>query len=476
MRQWLNRLLGSQAATSTDATSGDTRADENQRRLREAYRLLQTGDTEGSARLCRKVLAAAPDNAFGLNLQAILAHQAGRTDEAIELLGKSIQLNPRVADFHFNLGVALQAQERHADAAASYRTALALEPRHAGALTNLGRAFQKQAHPQAAIACYEQAVALKSDLPEAHWGLATQRLLLGDFAHGWEEYEHRWALPENQSSRREFAAPRWTGDELAGRRLLLHAEQGVGDMLQFVRYAPLLARRGARVIVLCQPELKRLLVEMEDVTVVTDGDPLPDFDVHLPLMSLSRLLGTTLSTIPANVPYLRADPVDVRAWSGRLAGDSCFKVGLVWAGNPRHLNDRNRSCTLATFAPLADVTGIRFYSLQKGEAGTQARNPPANMKLVVAGDELFDFADTAALMASLDLVITVDTAAAHLAGALARPVWVLLPFAPDWRWLLERGDSPWYPSMRLFRQKTPGDWRGAISEVVTALRAMPQTT
>lgn len=360
--------------------------------------------------------------------------------------------------------------------AAAYRRALALQPQHVGALTNLGRAFQKQAQPQEAIVCFERALALKPDLPEAHWGLATQRLLLGDFARGWEEYEHRWALPENQGLRREFAAPRWDGDDIAGRTILLHVEQGIGDTLQFVRYAPLLARRGARVIVLCQPPLKRLLMEMDDISVVADGEPLPGFDLHLPLMSLPRLFGTTLATIPADVPYLRTDPVDVRAWNGRLGGKDQFKIGLVWAGNRRHLNDRNRSCTLEALAPLAAVPGIRLYNLQKGEAATEIRNAPTNMDFVDLNGELVDFADTAAVITCLDLVITVDTAVAHLAGALARPAWLLLPFAPDWRWMLAREDSPWYPSLRLFRQNQAGDWGGVLTAVINALRQRMSVT
>lgn len=464
MRPWLYRLLGRRL------TEGNRHADDAERWLREGYRQLQTGEPGKAARLCRKVFAVQPDNAFAHNLHAVLSHQAGNTAEAVTRLEQAIRLNAGVPDFHFNLGVALQALERHADAAATYRRTLALQPQHVGALTNLGRALQKQAQPQEAIACFERALALKPDLPEAHWGLATQRLLLGDFARGWEEYEHRWTLPENQGLRREFAAPRWDGDDIAGRTVLLHAEQGVGDTLQFVRYAPLLARRGAHVIVLCQPPLKRLLMEMDDIAVVADGEPLPEFDLHLPLMSLPRLFGTTLATIPADVPYLRADPVDVHAWNGKLGDKNHFKIGLIWAGNRRHLNDRNRSCALETFAPLANVSDIRLYSLQKDEAAAEIRNAPTNMGLVDLNDQLVDFADTAAVITCLDLVITVDTAVAHLAGALARPAWLLLPFAPDWRWMLAREDSPWYPSLRLFRQNQAGDWSGVLTAVINTLR------
>ena len=470
MHPWLYRLLGKRL------TDGGRQTDDAERWLREGHRQLQIGEPDKAARLCRKVLAVQPDNAFAHNLHAVLAHQAGNTMEAVTRLEQAIRLNAGVPDFHFNLGVALQALERHADAAAAYRRALALAPQHVGALTNLGRALQKQAQPQEAVACFERALTLKPDLPEAHWGLATQRLLLGDFTRGWEEYEHRWTLPENQGLRREFAAPRWDGGDIAGRTILLHAEQGIGDTLQFVRYAPLLARRGAHVIVLCQPPLKRLLMEMDDVSVIADGEPLPEFDLQLPLMSLPRRFGTALATIPADVPYLRADPVDVRTWSKKLDGKNHFKIGLVWAGNRRHLNDHNRSCTLEALAPLADVSGIRLYSLQKGEATAGIRSASANMELVDLNDELVDFADTAAVITCLDLVITVDTAVAHLAGALARPAWLLLPFAPDWRWMLAREDSPWYPSLRLFRQNQAGDWDSVLTAVIHALRQRMDVT
>lgn len=471
MFQWLAGLLRNRAGNSADVGNTGNDTNDIERRLRTAYQRLQGGDTDGAGRLAREVLTKAPENTAALNLQAILAHRAGSNVEAVALLERAASLDPRVVDYHFNLGVALQAQERHAEAIRAYRNALSLQPRHAPALTNLGRALQKLVRPQEAVASFERALALQPDLPEAHWGLATQLLLIGEFARGWDEYEHRWKLPENRGNRREFGVPRWEGGAVAGHRLLLQAEQGAGDTLQFVRYAPLLAERGARVVVLCQPALKRLLMEMEAISVVTDTDPLPALDFHVPLMSLPRLFGTLRSTIPANVPYLRPDPMDVRAWSEKLGGGHERKIGIVWAGNRRHLNDRNRSCPLETFDRLAEVGGLRFYSLLKNEPGGAARSRLAPVDLAPA---LVDFADTAAVLMHLDLVITVDTAVAHLAGALGRPVWLLLPFAPDWRWLLERRDSPWYPSMRLFRQGTPGDWQGVMTEVVAALQTWSQ--
>jgi hypothetical protein len=253
--------------------------------------------------------------------------------------------------------------------------------------------------------------------------------------------------------------------------MLVYSEQGIGDTIQFVRYAPLLARRGARVILQCQPELKPLFQSLEGVDcVLSTSEALPPFDVQAPLLSLPLALGTTLESIPAQVPYLKADPALAEAWRAKLApAGRCLKVGLAWAGNPKHRNDRNRSMPLSVLAPLAGVGGVRFYSLQKGDAAGQAKGPPPGMDLVDLTQELNDFADTAAFVANLDLVISVDTAAVHLAGAMAKPVWTLLPFFSDWRWLLDREDSPWYPTMRLFRQRTRGEWGGVVERVVKEL-------
>jgi hypothetical protein len=254
---------------------------------------------------------------------------------------------------------------------------------------------------------------------------------------------------------------------------LLHSEQGFGDTIQFIRYAPLLARQGARVVVECQPELRSLLRGVEGVQhLLAQGEPLPPFDLHAPLLSLPLAFGTRLGSIPAQVPYLKADPALAEAWRGKVAGDGRrLKIGLAWAGSPARKGDRQRSVSLSALAPLAAVKGADFYSLQKGPAAEQAKNPPPEMRLMDLTAELKDFADTAALIASLDLVISVDTAVAHLAGAMARPVWTLLEFVPAWRWLLDREDSPWYPTMRLFRQPSRGDWGSVVRRVAEALAA-----
>jgi len=308
-------------------------------------------------------------------------------------------------------------------------------------------------------------------LPDGHWNLALALLVQGHFPEGWEEYEWRWKTKGLLSPRQLLPQPLWDGRPLAGRAILLHAEQGLGDTIQFIRYLPLVAQRGGRVIVECQPELQRLVQAMTpDIPVLARGQPLPDFAFQCPLLSLPKALGTTLATIPATVPYLHADAQNVQMWRDRLAGHgSALKVGLIWAGNPHHKNDRNRSVKLASLAPLAQVPGVQFYSLQKGAAAAQAKTPPPGMDLIDRTDDLQDFADTAAMIANLDLVIAVDTSVVHLAGALAKPVWTLLPYCPDWRWLLKRQDSPWYPTMRLFRQPEIGDWDSVIQQLAAAL-------
>ena len=299
----------------------------------------------------------------------------------------------------------------------------------------------------------------------------------GDFPEGWMEYEWRWKCKDFPSQRQSFGQPQWGGDSLQGRTLLLHAEQGLGDAVQFIRYLPLAAQRGGRIILGCRPELQRLLqTAAPDLQVLAGGQFLPPFDVHCPLLGLPRLFATDLTNIPRNVPYLHADSADAAIWRDRLADpSSSLKVGLVWAGSPANKNDRNRSLKLASLAPLANVPGVRFLSLQKGAAATEAKTPPEAMELIDVADELKDFADTAALIAVLDLVIAVDTAVVHLAGAMGKPVWVLLPFVPDWRWMLERTDSPWYPTMRLFRQTQLAEWEPVIAEVRARLHEFVQS-
>lgn len=407
------------------------------------------------------------------NLGVVLERQ-GQLDQAITAFQQAITLKPDYAQAHNNLGNALCSQGRLDEAIAACRQATILQPNFAEAHCDLGSALHEKGDRAAAIAAYRRALACNANLPEAHYNLAQLLLLQGDFAPGWTEQEWRGLSKNFPSRRQNFPQPQWDGSALAGRTILLHLEQGYGDVLQFVRYVPMVAARGGTVILACVPELRRLLKDTPGVMRwLMDGEPLPTFDVHCPLLSLPLAFGTSLQNIPQTVPYLHADAQDTARWREVLAADTqAFKVGLVWAGRPTHINDRNRSLSLNALAPLAQVPGVSFYSLQKGPASQQALTPPPGLSLIDHTAELKDFADTASLIANLDLVISVDTAVVHLAGAMAKPVWTLLPSMPDWRWLLDRDDSPWYPTMRLFRQSSRGDWAGVITQVTQALAAL----
>ena len=344
----------------------------------------------------------------------------------------------------------------------AFEAALAQRPDFGDAVNNLGTVQEELGDRDAAMAHYRRAATLSTSVSPP-WNVALMDLLRGDYAAGWPGYEHRWKQPLQRAVHRNFAQPMWDGSPLAGRRLLLHAEQGLGDAIQFARYAPLAT--GGRVFVECHPPLVKLFRSLAGVDcVVPRGGPLPPFDVHCPFMSLPMVFGTTLATVPAAVPYLRPPPAAVNRWRHRLAaGPPGRRIGLVWAGDPKHQKDRARSIPLTALAPLADVPGVRFYSLRVGGSAD-------GFPLTDWTAELHDFADTAGLVAGLDLVITVDTSVAHLAGALGKPTWVLIAFAPDWRWLLDRDDSPWYPTVRLFRQPAPGDWAEPIGRLAAAVR------
>ena len=315
-----------------------------------------------------------------------------------------------------------------------------------------------------AIASCQAAIDLQPDFAVAHWNQGVAYLLAGQMPEGWAQYE--WRKRRFPEAFTAPPGPQWTGGDLAGRSLLVLAEQGFGDTIQLCRYLPPLAQRGSKIMLECAPSLTALLHTLPGVTLVPTGAPRPAYDLWADQMSLPRLLGTTLQTIPAHRHYLRADPARAAAWDARLPPG--LRIGLVWAGNPAHSNDRRRSIPANLLAPLLAAAPGAFVSLQLGPAA------PAITSLYGLADNapaLTDFSETAALITTLDLVIAVDTAVAHLAGALGAPTWVMLPFAPDWRWMLHRSDSPWYPAMRLFRQGRPGDWPGVIVAVVAALKA-----
>ena len=432
--------------------------------------LQEQGRLDEAVASCQQALRLKPDSAEAHhNLGLVLAKQ-DKLDEAVASFQQTLRLKPDYPDAHNNLGIVLEKQDKLDEAMASYQQALRLKPDYPEAHNNLGIVLEKQGRLDEAVACYQQALRLKPDYPEAHWNRSLAWLLMGRFEQGWPGYEWRWKCKEF-GSLPPFHPPLWDGSPLDGRTILVHAEQGLGDTLQFIRYAPLVHQRGGRVILVCQPPLIGLLTRSPGVErLVAQGEALPEYDVHVPLMSLPGLLGTTLESVPADVPYLDAEPQLVEAWRHRLGSYPGFKVGIVWQGNPKFRLDRLRSIPLAQFAPLARVPGVHLFSLQKGPGAEQLAAVTDRFPVTDLGRRLDDFMDTAAVLKNLDLVISVDTAIAHLAGALGIPVWVALPFAPDWRWLMDREDSPWYPTMRLFRQTRPGQWEDVFQRIAEALQ------
>jgi tetratricopeptide (TPR) repeat protein len=405
----------------------------------------------------------------------IALREDGQYEEAFTALHHAIALKPDTPVAYNNLGVAHSESVQLDKAIENFTKAIQLQPTYALAHKNLGVALAELCRYREAVASFDRAIELNPNLPEAHALRALIYLVQGDFDRGWPEYEWRWrAQLRDMTPLRDFGKPQWDGSDLAGKTILLHAEQGYGDTLQFIRYAPLVAARGGRVVFECQPALVRLLRSVEGIDrIFPTGETLPGFDVHCPLLGLPLAFKTRLDSIPSKVSYVFADPASIENWRSRIQNTPGQKIGLAWAGNPRHKLTRHRAITLMQLAPLAQATGAVFFSVQKGPAAKQDR--PAAMKLIDCGEHLNDFADTAGLIANLDLVITVDTAVAHLAGAMGKPVWILIPFSPDWRWLLERTDSPWYPTARLFRQKTLGNWADVIGAVADALTA-PQVS
>jgi tetratricopeptide (TPR) repeat protein len=421
-------------------------------------------------------------------------------DNAITYYQNALKYNPSLAPAYYNLGNIFRERLQIDEAITYYQNALKVDPNFVFAFTNLGNAFRQRGQLDEAIDCYKKALKLDSHLahthtslglslqekgmvdeafkhckialqlnphlPEAHWNLSHMYLLQGNFREGWKEYEWRWGLKDYYQYKIFQAL--WDGSDISQRTILIHDEQGFGDTIQFVRYVPLVAQRGAKVIIGCKRELVPLLQRVEGVSqVIARGEPLPEFDVHCPILSLPLLFNTTLDTLPANIPYISTDPLLAQKWRNIIRHDnSKLKIGLVWAGRPEHQNDRNRSGFFDMFASLAQLNNSSFYSLQKGEAAKQRKYHPDGINIIDYTNRLDDFSETAALIENLDLIISVDTAVAHLAGALGKPVWVLIPFAPDWRWMLDREDSPWYPTMKLFRQSSCGDWDSAISTVL----------
>jgi len=437
----------------------------------------EQGKVEEAIAYYEKALVAAPDFVPALINLAVAMQEKDELLRAIELYRRALEIQPHSWEAYNNLGTVLQHQGNLEEALEYYHKALELLPDFVEAINNLGRTFLEKGAVEDAIACYRRAIHLNPEHASAYLNLSLALLLVGDFENGLAAYEWRWQIqefktghscfltgPENAVSAREYR-PLWDGSDLQGKTILLHAEQGLGDSLQFIRYAAIVKDKGGRVIVGCYPQLHRLFATVEGIDLlIVRGEPIPEFDVQVPMLSLPYVLGTKLETIPGNTAYLSA-PANAEF---ALLPDRNLKVGIVWAGNPKHRKNMQRSCNLSQFLPLLDVSGVSFYSLQK-EVSDADRALLNVTPIVDLSPHFGDLADTAAAIAKLDLVITVDTAVAHLAGALGKPVWILLAFSPDWRWLLDREDSPWYPSARLFRQRQRGDWEDVFDRVAPAL-------
>lgn len=433
--------------------------------------LTERGETDEAIALLRRAGELNPNNPESFNNLGNALVEAGRIAEAIVALKRAIALRPHYPEAHSNLGIALREADAVEESIASLEKSLEQRPGYPEALLNLGHSWRAYGDVDKAIACNKAAIAARPDFAEAHWNLALARLLKGEFAAGFSGYEWRFRRPKGDRPRR-YDQPRWTPDAKPGTTVLIYAEQGLGDTIQFARYVPRVKTLGFNVVLEVQPALKRMFGGIAGIETIGRGEAPPRFDSHIPLLSLPGALGATVDRLPSARGYLRADPSQIVAWQRRLGGGPAgLRVGLVWRGNPRHGNDRQRSLDPALLAPLFRVPGVRLFSLQKEARESDLEVLRRFGPFDDLAPDLEDFAATAATLCALDLAVTVDTSVAHLAGALGRPVWILLPFAPDWRWLLEREDSPWYRSARLFRQRRPRDWAEVIGRVAQALEA-----
>lgn len=428
------------------------------------------GKHELAVRHCERATRLRPQYAAAHSNLGISYANLGEYEKAVVCYRRALDIKPDYAEAYSNLGIVLTQQGLYGDAIAAFERGLELKPDYPEAHSNLGITLSKAQRIDEALEHYERAIAAWPDYPDAHMNRALTYLLTGDFQRGWPEYEWRWKCKDFDA--RRFPQPRWRGEPLDGRRILLCTEQGFGDTFEFIRYAQIVKERGGYVIVRCPKPLPPIVRGCRGVDeVCVEGGPLPPFDLYIELLSLPLVFGTTERDIPSEVPYIAADPTLVENWRRELDYIGAFKVGIAWQGSPKYRGDRQRSIHVGQFAPLAAVPGVQLIGLQKGGGTEQIRD--AGFPMTVLGGQIDEangaFMDTAAIIKNLDLVVSIDSAISHLAGGLAVPVWLAVPHAPDWRWMLGRADSPWYPSARLFRQTEAGDWQGVFRRMADAL-------
>ncbi len=441
--------------------------------LQVASELFEAGHLRDADKILNHILSAAPHDVRALHVKGILLFRLGRHEAAAEMIEHAISLAPDVTGFRRSLCPIYERLGRFDDALRVGHEALARTPGDLQTLHNLALAHFRKLELDRCIALARRALTLDPAAPGPHLQLAEALLLRVDFTEGWREYEWRYQVSGAAPLLPPNSRPQWDGTPLVDATLLLIADQGFGDSIQFSRYIPWACARCTRVVIAADPLLHPLIKQVQPaLEVVERWDHCPPFTAYCPLSGLPRLHGTTLETIPGETPYLHADPARAEVWRARLQDllqPGGRRIGIAWAGRPTHNNDHGRSVSLDAFAPIAAVDGISLVSLQRGSALQAIANYFDRAVLLNLGAEISDFLDTMAIIEALDLVVCVDTAVAHLAGAMGKPVWILLPYAPDWRWLLGRSDSPWYPTARLFRQSSPGDWTGVVRRVAAAL-------
>lgn len=433
------------------------------------------GNLELAKKYIQKAIELVPDNAGCYTNMGNVFQKEKNYGEAIKWYGKGIDLNPDNKMAYCNLGVAYTKLDRLDDAKDVLKNAIRIDPSYTEAYANLCETYKFRGEYVKAQECCIQALRIDPEHVQTHWNQSILMLLQGDFKRGFKAYEWRWKR-QNTLVRSIDSGERWTGQPLQGKTIFVYEEQGLGDTIQFMRYLPFIRNLGGKVILEVLSPLVRLVENFRGFDRLwvarrsVDTRAVDRFDYHVPMMSLPGLFQTTLETVPAETSYLKADPGLSAVWRRRIGSGNAFKIGVVWAGSPDHNNDRNRSVLLSRFKPIRDMENVMMFSLQKDKYEKWTDLDPSVLFQKDLGEEIGDFADTAAIIDNLDLVITVDTSVAHLAGAMGKKTWILLPFYPDWRWLLDREDTPWYPSMRLFRQPDHGEWGTVIERVTSELR------